>query len=396
MSVFRLRCGVQHYAWGSPTLMPERFGWEVTGEPFAELWIGDHPSLPSAVLVDDTWLPLPVVLAADPQRWLGAETTRTYGGRLPMLLKILGIGEPLSLQAHPSTTQARIGFAREDALGIDRAAPNRSYRDDRAKPEMICALTAMEALCGFRDLAESRELFGAVGGALGAYVARLHRAEQLPSIVGDLLALRRDDQRDVVSAIAASRSSLPWPVASVVGQLADRYPDDAGVAVALLLNIVSLQPGDALYLPAGNMHAYLSGLGVEVMANSDNVLRGGLTPKHVDVAELVATLNPVTGPWPFTRPEGDSGQADVAFFRSPSPEVGLAQVTVDGADVALPGSDGPTLVVVTEGATVLASNDGSVKLGAGDAAYVLPGSQVSVSGSGVLWASQVSSTKLLA
>ena len=389
MTVFNLRCGVQHYAWGSPTLMARQFGWPVTGEPMAELWVGDHPLLPSSVSVDGHWRSLPDVIGFDPLGWLGEAVVADYGARLPMLLKVLGIGEPLSLQAHPSTAQAIAGSAREDALGIDRGAPNRSYRDDRAKPEMICALINMEVLCGFRDLAESEELLRAVGGPLLPFAEQLRSSEDLPGIVGRLLSLDRAGQYRVVAAITDARASLPWPVAAIVGQIADRYPDDAGVAVALLLNAISLEPGDALYLPAGNLHAYLSGLGVEVMASSDNVLRGGLTPKHVDVPELVQTLVPITGPWPMTVAAVDPAHPGVEFFRSPSPEVGLARIAVRGHAVHVPTSEGPTLLLATEGTVRVESAGTELSFSAGQAAYGLPSSSISISGEGVVWVSQL-------
>lgn len=389
MTVFSLRCGVQHYAWGSPTLMAHQFGWPVTGEPMAELWVGDHPLLPSSVHLDGHWRPLPDVIAADPFGWLGEVVVADYGARLPMLLKILGIGEPLSLQAHPSTAQAEAGFAREDALGIDRAAPHRSYRDDRAKPEMICSLTNMEVLCGFRDLVESQELLRSVGGPLLSFADRLNREEDLPGVVGGLLSLDRAGQYRVVAAITDALASLPPSVGSVVGKLADRYPDDAGVAVALLLNTISLEPGEGLYLPAGNLHAYLSGLGVEVMASSDNVLRGGLTPKHVDVDELVRTLVPISGPWPVSVAAVDPANPGVEFFRSPSPEVGLARIAVSGPAVSVPSSEGPTLLLATEGTVRVESADTHLSLSPGHAAYALPSSPVRVDGQGVVWVSQL-------
>ena len=389
MTVFSLRCGVQRYAWGSPTLMARQFGWPVTGESMAELWIGDHPSLPSSVHVDGRWLPLPDMIALDPLGWLGEEVVAGYGARLPMLLKVLGIGEPLSLQAHPSTAQAEAGFTREDALGIARAAPHRSYRDDRAKPEMICALTEMDVLCGFRDLAESQELLRTVGGPLLPFADQLRRPEDLPGIVGGLLSLDRAGQHCVVAAITDALAALPRYASAVVGKIADRYPDDAGVAVALLLNAISLEPGDALYLPAGNLHAYLRGLGVEVMASSDNVLRGGLTPKHVDVPELVKTLVPVTGPWPMTVASVDPAHPGVEFYRSPSPEVGLARIAVTGHSISVPVTEGPTLLLVTDGAIRVESRDTELSLSAGQAAYGLPRANVRVSGEGVVWVSRL-------
>ncbi len=389
MTVFSLQCGVQPYAWGSPTLMANQFGWPVTGEPMAELWVGDHPVLPSSVHLDGHWVPLPDAIALDPLGWLGETVLADYGARLPMLLKILGIGEPLSLQAHPSTAQAAAGFAMEDSLGIDRAAPQRSYRDDRAKPEMICALTDMEVLCGFRDLVESQEFLRAVGGPLVPFAEQLRGPEDLPGVVGGLLSLDRAGQHRVVAAVTDALAFLPGSVGSVVGKLADRYPEDAGVAVALLLNVIALEPGEALHLPAGNLHAYLSGLGIEVMASSDNVLRGGLTPKHIDVAELVQTLVPVTGPWPVTVAAVDPAHPGVEFFRSPSPEVGLARIAMTGVAVHVPVSEGPTLLLSTEGTVRVESAETELSLSPGHAAYALPSSSVRVGGEGVVWVSQL-------
>jgi mannose-6-phosphate isomerase len=382
-----LKGSVQHYAWGSTTLMPEAFGWPVTGERYAELWIGDHPSLPSSVFVDGSWTPLPDVITFDPVRWLGRGVVERYGPRLPMLLKVLAIGAPLSLQAHPSDEQAKEGFAREDALGIDRGAAHRSYRDDRAKPEMICALMSMEALCGFRDVEESRQLLRAVGGPLLAYADQLKGPDDLPVIVGAMLSLPRSEQSTLTRAISSARSRLPWPVAAVVGRLADEYPDDAGSAVALLLNVISLDRGEALYLPAGNMHAYLSGLGVEVMGSSDNVLRGGLTPKHVDVSELVRTLVPVAGAWPITRPVEVDGSPGVQRWSSPSPEVGLCRITPNNTTIVLPPSPGPTLLLATSGRVHLGAD---LTLSPGDAAFAGPDAEITVTGVGELWRAEVS------
>ncbi len=384
-----VRSGIQHYAWGSPTLIPNYFGWPITGEPLAEVWIGDHPALPSTALVGGRWVALPELIAAEPGRWLGTDVVDRYGPHLPMLLKVLGIGSPLSLQAHPTEVQAREGFAREDALGIDRSSPDRSYRDDRAKPEMICALTRMEALCGFRDLAESRELFAAVGGPLLPFVERLSVPAELPGLIGELLSLDRSDQRVLTAAVGERRANLPWSTGGVIGQLADAYPDDAGSVVALLLNVISLEPGEALYLPAGNLHAYLRGLGVEVMGSSDNVLRGGLTPKHVDVPELVRTLVPEVGPWPRTVAEPIDGLDNIVRYRTPSPEVGLIRATVDDAAHDLPPSPGPTLFLLTSGQADVSTSSTTVSLKAGDAALGGPGLVARVRGTGELWRAEV-------
>ena len=380
-----VRGGIQRYAWGSPSLIPNYFGWPVTNEPVAELWIGDHPALPSTAMVNGRWVSLPDLIADEPDRWVGTAVFDRYGPHLPMLLKVLGIASPLSLQAHPTRAQAVEGFAREDALGIDRSSPERSYRDDRAKPEMICALTSMEALCGFRDPTESQEMFAAVGGPLLPFIERLAFPAELPGLVGDLLSLDRSHQQQLTAAVGEQRAKLPWASGAVIGQLADEYPDDAGAVVALLLNVISLAPGQALYLPAGNLHAYLSGLGVEVMGSSDNVLRGGLTPKHVDVPELVRTLVPTVGPWPIISPETIENVDQLVRYRTPSPEVELIRAVVDHVERDLPSSVGPTLFLVTKGQVDVSTTGAIVSLRAGDAALGGPGLVARVRGAGELW-----------
>jgi mannose-6-phosphate isomerase len=386
VSLFPLRCGVQQYAWGSPTAMPERFGWPVTGEPFAELWIGAHAVLPSDVLIDDEWVDLQHAIASNPTQWLGSSVVARYGPTLPMLAKVLGIGQPLSLQAHPSSEQAEAGFAREEAAGVDRLSPFRCYRDNRAKPELICALTSMDTLCGFRALDELRLLLITLGGSFAPMGESLNVDDDLIVLVGDLLSRSSDEQATLVAELCRSLQFVPWSVAALLGELAERYPNDAGVVVALLLNHILLEPGQALFLPAGNMHAYLSGLGIEVMASSDNVLRGGLTPKHISVNELLNVLVPTTGPWPVTEPATDGA---VSHWSTPVDEVQLWRVIVDGGAVVVPASPGPSLLIVTDGALDVVVGDVSISLVAGAAAYAFPDALVVVRGTGTLWRSTV-------
>lgn len=388
-SLFALQCGVQPYAWGSKTLMAERFGWQMSSEPQAELWIGAHSLLPSSVLVEGVWFSLLDAIAAAPERWLGSRVLTRFGPMLPMLMKVLAIGQPLSLQAHPSPTQAAEGFAREEALGIAQFAPERSYKDNRAKPELICALTVMETLCGFRDVDESAMLLRSVGGSIGAMAEELVGPADLPRLVGSLLRSDVATQRALVGELLQGASQLPGGVGSLVRQLADRYPGDVGVVVAVLLNQVTLAPGEALFLPAGNMHAYLSGLGVEVMANSDNVLRGGLTPKHVDIPALLETLLPVAGPWPKALSRSLDG---VTHWTTDAAEVALSCITASSLSQgsSFGTSDGPTLLVVSDGTVLLTDPaEGSLELGAGDAAYAIPGAEVVVRGFGTVWQSSV-------
>lgn len=262
------------YAWGSTTLIPELFGVAPTGEPQAEVWYGTHPGSPSRVVGREGDL-------------------RDIAGELPFLLKILAAGSPLSLQVHPTTMQARAGFARENAAGIPFDAPQRTYKDPYAKPEMIYALSdEFRALSAFRPVALTREVLDAVDPGL---LPDLRDDDDIRAVVKRLLTT---DVRAEVDRIVAAGSDAEGNSWDTIRLLAAHYPGDPGIAVSLLLHTVVLRPGEALYLPAGNIHAYLSGLGVELMGPSDNVLRCGLTPKHVDAAELLRIVDfvPVTDP----------------------------------------------------------------------------------------------------
>lgn len=264
------------YAWGSTTLIPDLLGVAPDGRPQAELWLGTHPGSPSRL----------VGRAGD---------LRDVVGELPFLLKILAAGSPLSLQAHPTTAQAQAGFARENAAGIPIDAPQRNYKDPHAKPEMIYALSEQfRALSGFRPVAETREVLDA------AHPGLLPELQSDADIRPTFEWLLSGDPGvatvvETVTAIARDAEGDSW---RTVTELADAYPGDPGIAISLLLHTVVLRRGEALYLPAGNIHAYLSGLGVELMGPSDNVLRCGLTPKHIDVPELLRIVDfaPVIDP----------------------------------------------------------------------------------------------------
>lgn len=268
------------YAWGSTTLIPDYFGVPATGRPMAEIWFGTHDGSPARL--SETNEPLVTALG---------------GKQLPFLLKILAADSPLSIQAHPNSAQAAEGFARENAAGVGIQAADRNYKDDRHKPEMIVALTEFEALCGFKSTKQIRNL-------LESMLDPTDVSEGLRTLVNHWLELfdSEDGLRKLFVDVMNRRDNLDGVTAELTQQanlsaqfeLAARlnilYPGDPGVIVALLMNHVWLEPGEALFLPAGNIHAYLSGLGVEIMAASDNVLRGGLTPKHIDVAELERVL----------------------------------------------------------------------------------------------------------
>ncbi|WP_336852747.1 mannose-6-phosphate isomerase, class I [Sinomonas albida] len=381
------------YAWGSRTAIAELLGREPGGGPEAELWIGAHPDSPSRVAgqhdasSERADAGLDELIARDPEAALGSSSVEAFGPRLPFLLKVLAAAHPLSLQVHPTLEQARAGFAAEEAAGVDRSAADRNYKDDNHKPEMIFALTPFEALCGFRSPADAAARFEELTALLAGHeasevteqVAELLRgpdeAEALRSAFARLIAGGEQVRGAVVAAAAAVADSETDDAGlRTVAALAAEYPDDPGVLVSLLLNRVSLAAGQALALGAGNVHAYLSGLGIEVMASSDNVLRGGLTPKHVDVAELLSTVTFAALPLPLlTATESPLGQE---LYVPPFAEFQMQRIEVpaseDGthAEPVPVAQAGAAVVFVVSGSLTLDTPKGDLALGRGDAAFV--------------------------
>lgn len=277
---------MQNYAWGHDSYIADLQGRDPSGDPEAELWFGAHPSAPS----ETSQGPLDSVIARDPQAQLG------YDGTLPFLVKLLAAAKPLSLQAHPSLEQAGAGFERDNAAGIPLDAPHRNYKDANHKPELLIALTPFRAMAGFRPVAETIELLDAFDlpelAPLEDALARndVEESERLAHAL--TLAMKCDATSSVEKRAGelAEREDFIGEAARNLAVIAREYPGDSGLIAAMLLNHVSLNPGEAIFLGAGDLHAYLHGLGVEVMANSDNVLRGGLTEKHIDTDELFSVL----------------------------------------------------------------------------------------------------------
>ena len=333
---------IQKYAWGSRTAIASLLGASApSSEPEAELWMGAHEKAPSLVLPERE--PLSRLIAREPEPMLGAQTIARFGARLPFLFKVLAAETPLSLQAHPTLEQARAGFAAEEARGVALESPTRNYKDPYHKPELLCALTPFSALCGFRKIEDTLELFRTLNVGHVSFLVEI--LEGLPTEAGlsqlfsTLLGLSPErraelaretlDRCTLLAAIEGPfQHEFSWAV--TIGVL---YPGDIGIVTALLLNLVKLTPGEAIYLPAGNLHAYLQGVGVEIMANSDNVLRGGLTPKHVDNRELLRILNFSAGPVNVLRGEM---QGSARVYQTTASEFELQSFQL------LPG-EGPTV-----------------------------------------------------
>ncbi len=298
MKIFRLENTIQPYPWGTYSSLEELFGIpNPDNTPQAEIWMGAHEKAPSRVLLqDNASIPLHEFIQKEPETILGRETHHTFPGQLPFLFKVLSAHKPLSVQAHPDKTQALEGYRREEAEGPAKDDPTRNYKDPNHKPELIYALTPFKALKGFRELPEIKELLDMLdipGLRLPLQTLETHPGPQgLKDFYSRLMTLEGREKKAVSAAAVEGAKKIPNHDAfQTLLELQAEFPGDTGILSPLLLNLVYLEPGEALYLEAGVLHAYLGGTGMELMANSDNVLRGGLTPKHVDVAELLKVLS---------------------------------------------------------------------------------------------------------
>ncbi|MCX4801187.1 mannose-6-phosphate isomerase, class I [Streptomyces sp. NBC_01214] len=381
----RLTNTIRPYAWGSTTALPALLGVEPTGEPQAEMWMGAHPGAPSRIDRGAGERALSDVIAGDPEGELGAATVAKFGPRLPFLFKILAAGAPLSLQVHPDLLQAREGFEDEERRGVPIDADHRNYKDPNHKPEMICALTAFDGLCGFRPPLEAAELLEGLGvDSLKPYadLLRAHPEEAaLREMLTAVLTADRAEMAHTVHEVAATVTRIGGrytPYATLV----HHFPGDPGVIAAMLLNHVRLQPGEAMFLGAGVPHAYIDGLGVELLANSDNVLRAGLTPKHVDVPELLKIAKFEPGDPNLLRPEGDAEEV----YETPIDEFRLSRFLLapGGASRVLP-HDAPQILLCTAGSP----QAGELALSPGESVFVPAGEKVELSGSGTIFRATV-------
>ncbi|MCC6216439.1 MAG: mannose-6-phosphate isomerase, class I [Polyangiaceae bacterium] len=400
---------LKHYDWGSRDALPRLTGRAPAERPEAELWFGAHVDGPARVQAaldaEPTFAAadLASAIASDPPRWLGAAVARRFGARLPFLVKLLAAERPLSLQAHPSAAQAAAGFAREEAAAVPRTARERCYRDASHKPELVIALGPFDALAGFRAVTETASWLAQLGSGgapslveLRAPLAASADGAGLRAALTWAFGLDEGRRRQVVEELGAAARRVPAgaPLARAarwIALLAGRHPGDPGVVGAALLEQRALGPGSALFLPAGSLHAYLAGLAVEVMASSDNVLRGGLTTKHIDVPELLGVLDfdapapPLLSPSPAVGPGALPGEVE---WRTSAAEFQVSRLALRGE--LEHSASGPELWVPVAGELTLTSPGGAAsRVAPGEGAFVAPGHRLRATGSATVFRARV-------
>lgn len=407
--LLRIRPAVQHYEWGGTEFLPALIGTtNPERKPWAELWYGAHPKAPATADTPRGELPLDAVIASDPQGWLGAECVRRFGPALPFLMKVLDARKMLSIQVHPGREQARAGFERENALGIPVHAPHRNYRDRNHKPEVHAAQSEFWMLHGFRPLEEIAAWMERTPEALSMmpdFAARLRAERQVPGrraallreLYTHILHLPQERVDELLDALLGRlERGSPWPEYSHEHwalRAAREFPlpggrRDRGIFSIFLLNLVCLRPGQGTFQPAGILHAYLQGATVELMANSDNVLRGGLTPKHVDVDELLRIVRFEDGAPQVM--DGEAADGVERIYRTPAEEFELSSLDVIEGKAAREAR-GPEILLVMEGAAAIAAGQAAVELQRGQAALVGAGTVYALAAAGraVLWRARV-------
>lgn len=381
---------VQHYAWGSTDDIPRILGTPPDGAPWAEYWLGAHASAPSAL--DDPQSGevgsgdvLDEYLARHGEE-IGDVSRATFGERLPYLVKILSAAHSLSLQAHPSRAQAQAGFAAENAAGIPLDVPERLFRDDWPKPEMIVALTDFDALSGFRDPAESLALVAALGPMplVDQVLEPLRQSDPatgLAAVIRDCLTGSDRVRAALTQLLDAARSYWADGVgpagefARTAVDLATDHPGDPSILAALLMNRVRLSPGEQIHQPAGTIHAYLQGTGIEIMANSDNVMRGGLTAKHVDIDALLTIAD--LEPHPVVPSLAQPCAPGIALYQTPYPEFRLWRLT-PSEPVELPDTERGRILLVIEGSLDCSAGNQNLTVTAGGSAWLAAGEKVAI------------------
>jgi mannose-6-phosphate isomerase len=382
MRIYRLDNPSQRYAWGSASGITEALGIpNPGGGPLAEIWMGAHPSAPSTVQIEGGRIGLDDLISRDPDAYLGETVVDRFGESLPFLFKVLSAGKPLSIQAHPSKRKARIGFDRENLAGTPIDAPERNYRDPNYKPEMAVALTRFELICGFRPVAEIIENMRiAVPGEFERALERLERDPGRVELSVFFYGLISLDERERVRILADAAEHIRSALESgAVPQgrettfrwclrIGELFPSDIGALLPLILNHVVLEPGRAVFIAPGELHAHLSGTCLEIMANSDNVIRGALTPKFVDIPELISVLS--FNPEPLLPVEASPVAPCEDAYPVYVPDFQISRIAVGPSAVYRRSTRGPEILLCGSSSVEVSCIHGKISLGRGESAFV--------------------------
>ncbi len=381
MRLYRLENPVQRYSWGSVEGLKDCLGVPNPGnEPLAEIWMGAHPRAPSLIRAGDRLLRLDDFIQEAPEACLGARVATRFGDSLPFLLKALSAAGPLSIQAHPAKRKAESGYEHENLASIPLDAPERNYRDRNQKAEMVVALTRFEGLFGFRPIAEiiaNVRLLMPAGserliGRLEKNPGRVELSVLFYSVIASDQAtkdgiLARTDPIIEGLLKGGGLDEVETAAFRLTRRLREAFPGDIGALAPLVLNHVILEPGESLYVAPGELHAYMLGESLELMANSDNVIRGALTKKHVDVPELVSVLTfDSDKAVPFMAKEM---LAHEEFYPLLSPDFRLSRITLDGSDKVVKAPTGPELLLCARGRMSLEGDGGRLEVESGGAAF---------------------------
>ncbi|AHK21292.1 mannose-6-phosphate isomerase [Yersinia similis] len=384
--MLKMNNAVQNYAWGSTDALTQLYGIpNPQGVPMAELWMGAHPKSSSQVLdANGQWHSLRDVIDQDPNNTLGSDIFKRFG-ELPFLFKVLCAAQPLSIQVHPSKAAAEVGFAKENQAGIPLDAAERNYKDANHKPELVYALTPFQAMNGFRTLEDIQTLLQPLSAAHPDIAAFLRQpdTEHLASLFASLLSMSGETKIRALGILKAALNSQlgePW---DTIRSISCFYPDDSGLFSPLLLNVVTLQPGEAMFLYAETPHAYLNGVALEVMANSDNVLRAGLTPKFIDIPELISNLQFIPKPANtlLTTPQQ---QGNELIFPIPVEDFAFSLHTLVAKPQVL-AQHSAAIIFCVEGCAVLKKQEQEITLQPGESCFIsAKESPVTVQGVGAI------------
>jgi len=394
--MYKLQNTVQHYDWGCPKSLSEHFAIKnPQNKPMAELWMGAHPSASSKILVDGQWCSLLEEINANPDHYIGDKLFNRYNG-LPFLFKVLASAQPLSIQVHPDLHTAREGFNRENELNIPMSSPFRNYKDANHKPELIYALTPFSAMNGFRPLAEIAALLSQIDSGLESvkHFVLSPSEDLLGVIFNELLMLSGSEKCREIENLNNSILKLhgsPW---NEIKAIAEFWKEDAGLFMPLLLNVIHLEPGQAMFLDSCTPHAYLKGLGLEVMANSDNVLRAGLTNKHIDVDELIKNVNFISQEKSELVAKFTGNDVERKYF-IPVEDFSFSIINVE-KEFRYDNKGFPSIILCTEGELLVESSSVSINIERGDSLFIPAASDcLFVTGKGNLAIASVEKNTLL-